>query len=986
MRKLIIAAFLLLAATACFAQKPLTDEYGGIYTVQGTPTGYWHAQKLTVNSQVRWVFIDPRGNGAWPITASNFRSASYGADATGKTWPNYWTTKYTGNGRLFPSDGFGSTAINRWSYFERENYKLSGFSGTDTFAYNPTVPLWAGNPTPTFTDIPVGNLARNDGAFYITDGFSGQAMRYGTKNIYGPIYATFSGSLIADFFDPGWATWALSVVNNGSGEDSCALDAPCSYILAVFEDQEDQFRGNDVSQPHLGFIAAATAPYMAYDHNSYYNANQTYPDTDLKVWAKWQLQAFLQAKYGTIAALNASWGTGYTTWGITTRAWTSIVPTTTANAAWAANGSTLSFTGYLIPPHLPITGGTVVFHYTIGGVAHTVTDAVSGNGTLATNSNVCSGSVDLASGLAAVTFCTANPPDSATALNFDFTGGAWDVPGNTTGSGFMDENGTNLGTDWKSGGKILANGTLQAIVPAGAPTALTTCGPMTVAGGTITNCMLVDLETFAGTMIRQFFSTLRTDFHTYKPNHMLNTINLTYPRTYMFQGMVPAGGGAPYVDLVEAQSTYPDNLAAYVNVLGGQVPFVSDIPLQSADASEGDLNTGNPQGGWGAVSSISWNDSAKTFTVTCPTCNFWWNSGWSSYPKTMVQMQCPGLPAVWGNLPVNGVPYTQTWWPSSYPTTTSVVLNSYIGGSDYTLVKPLLSACITNGQPIGIESMAMFQNPYDPRTQAQKGQDFYNETFQRFNAKASNGDYPVAGALWWDLTDDTSATHGEEAEYGFVSTRDNLKDGIQDVPGFTTDSAGFTVGGDTNAYGSNSPYGDFIPWIKAATDGASGLLASEFSTGAVPSTANVAANTGAVASCDADQIMSPASMVTDEIYSTAWHSCANDASWIYVDLGHTYTISKVTIEWAPQNYGVTYALQTSTDASTWTTVKSVTGGAGGADTEIFTPTTTRYVRMAGTLSSTANSGYEVLELQAFGTPTLPPGTVAPATSLIATAQ
>ncbi|MFJ8141412.1 discoidin domain-containing protein [Streptomyces sp. NPDC096013] len=97
--------------------------------------------------------------------------------------------------------------------------------------------------------------------------------------------------------------------------------------------------------------------------------------------------------------------------------------------------------------------------------------------------------------------------------------------------------------------------------------------------------------------------------------------------------------------------------------------------------------------------------------------------------------------------------------------------------------------------------------------------------------------------------------------------------------------------------------------------------------------------------------------------ATRWSSAATDAQWLQVDLGSTATITQVVLNWETA-YGSDYKIQTSADGSTWTDVKSVTGGDGGTDT-LDVSGTGRYVRMSGVHRAT-QYGYSLWEFQVFG--------------------
>ncbi|WP_433040668.1 RICIN domain-containing protein [Dactylosporangium sp. CS-033363] len=134
-----------------------------------------------------------------------------------------------------------------------------------------------------------------------------------------------------------------------------------------------------------------------------------------------------------------------------------------------------------------------------------------------------------------------------------------------------------------------------------------------------------------------------------------------------------------------------------------------------------------------------------------------------------------------------------------------------------------------------------------------------------------------------------------------------------------------------------------------------------------PTTASSAENGG-----------TPAEAATDGDPGTRWSSAFSDPQWLQVDLGRTYTIDSVTLNWEAA-YGRAYQIQTSDDAATWTTISSTTSGDGGTDA-LTVNGTGRYLRLYGTARATTY-GYSLYELQVTGR--LPGGTPSPTTTATA---
>lgn len=97
---------------------------------------------------------------------------------------------------------------------------------------------------------------------------------------------------------------------------------------------------------------------------------------------------------------------------------------------------------------------------------------------------------------------------------------------------------------------------------------------------------------------------------------------------------------------------------------------------------------------------------------------------------------------------------------------------------------------------------------------------------------------------------------------------------------------------------------------------------------------------------------------------TRWESEFSDPQWIYVDLGASYWVSGVRLNWeAASARG--YKIQVSSDASGWEDVYTRTNGPGGVENIAFEPAEARYVRLYGTVRNTPY-GYSLWEFEVYG--------------------
>jgi F5/8 type C domain/Glycosyl hydrolases family 16 len=131
-----------------------------------------------------------------------------------------------------------------------------------------------------------------------------------------------------------------------------------------------------------------------------------------------------------------------------------------------------------------------------------------------------------------------------------------------------------------------------------------------------------------------------------------------------------------------------------------------------------------------------------------------------------------------------------------------------------------------------------------------------------------------------------------------------------------------------------------------------------------PSGTNIAQGRTATSSSNENSTLGPANAV-DGNTGTRWSSGFSDPQWLQVDLGQSYNISHVTLNWEAA-YGKAYQIQTSADGTNWTTIYSTTTGDGGTD-DLGVTGTGRYIRMYGTQRATAY-GYSLYEFAVQGTP------------------
>jgi hypothetical protein len=111
-------------------------------------------------------------------------------------------------------------------------------------------------------------------------------------------------------------------------------------------------------------------------------------------------------------------------------------------------------------------------------------------------------------------------------------------------------------------------------------------------------------------------------------------------------------------------------------------------------------------------------------------------------------------------------------------------------------------------------------------------------------------------------------------------------------------------------------------------------------------TGNIARNKTVTASSHDTDAPNPQAVV-DGSTTTRWSSAWSQPQWVQIDLGQSYTISRIVLNWQ-NSYGSGYRIEVSDDASAWTSIYTTTTGNGSLDDLGSLNGHGRYVRMYGT--------------------------------------
>ncbi|HEX9975579.1 MAG TPA: discoidin domain-containing protein, partial [bacterium] len=100
--------------------------------------------------------------------------------------------------------------------------------------------------------------------------------------------------------------------------------------------------------------------------------------------------------------------------------------------------------------------------------------------------------------------------------------------------------------------------------------------------------------------------------------------------------------------------------------------------------------------------------------------------------------------------------------------------------------------------------------------------------------------------------------------------------------------------------------------------------------------------------------------------STRWSSAYSDNQWIYVDLGQSYDIKRVVLNWEVA-YGRVYRIEVSNDAQNWQQIYFTSSSDGGIDDLTNLSGSGRYARMYGIARGT-QWGFSLWEFEVYGIP------------------
>lgn len=547
------------------------DIYGGQPNVSCTATGYFHTQKIGS----RWWFCDPLGHGFTSTGVGNIeQNGNPTLDcASNNTFPIY-AAKY------------GTTAA--WQTASVQRMLGWGFNtiGQDS-SFSTAAGLLA---TPfIYEDRPAQYAMLN------TDNYLPEPIKDEINGVNPTYYTGYFGSPLADVFDAKLATWWNDqLASSQPGIVKIRSNNP--YILAIFTDDTDYFWGagagpDFLSLPgghnnsNLGFITLLTSPVQTFAIKSSFS-NTPYLYQQTQVYSKAQalnpgtcsiaspcsLRDYLKNKYGTIAALNTSWGSTYTTFD-------SSGTQVTGEAVGTGNGSQTTFTYTLA--HTPVSPYSV--EISIAGTAEigdcpwfkVNSDCITGTsntGTLASPTasylTQSTSTINYSTGAITLNFVTAPANGAAITVSYIYAG--WMAGG----TGLMDEYGSN--TSWVGTNSYCVEGANPSY-----PTYFSCTG----AGGynPVPNAnanLGADFDGWVAQFSAEYFKTMRTGLKAVSSLPYFGADNIgSYdvpPNSNFMVGMAPYVDGA-FVSMTVTSQSAPEFTAIYDYT----TQYLGDLPLMN---------------------------------------------------------------------------------------------------------------------------------------------------------------------------------------------------------------------------------------------------------------------------------------------------------------------------------------------------------------------------------------------------------------------
>ncbi len=385
------------------------DAYGGLVSMPSPnpSTGVFRTEKFGN----KWMLVDPANNGLFMVGIYVLNGNSTN-DSMGGNYNARVTAKYGDAGP-------------HWATAQLQRLQSWGFNTVGPYASAYVTPIGTANiwSTPDHTNpIKFPFIGQLRPSFYGMSNLNQWApqpvknMLYGLTKYYTG-YRPSTGE--ADYYDNNLNLYLQAELAQDPFATAVKASAHRQYLIGVSTDDSDQLYGfgngpdfrTGYSNAHLGWMVLTLSPSQTA------NSSKGFVYSDTTVYSKKALHDALVAKYGTISALNAAWGSNYTTFDSS--------GTSATDAIGTGDGATLEFS----PTLLSTTVAAFTLQISVNGQP---VAGDQGDGTV-WGPNV-SGSVDYTTGQLSITFRSGYAPASGAALSAQYVQNGWGI-----GTGLMDE-------------------------------------------------------------------------------------------------------------------------------------------------------------------------------------------------------------------------------------------------------------------------------------------------------------------------------------------------------------------------------------------------------------------------------------------------------------------------------------------------------------------------------------------------------------------
>jgi len=681
------------ASTPATASQPLSiavvkgvarDQFGGRTDMPcAQATGWFHTEQINT----RWWLCTPSGNAFFMQGLTAASCVSSGPILAGK---------YGGSTNAAATDcinEFTSWGFNSWG--DQQGSGFYTLKGGFCNGNCPAIPEIDGTVTDVYSTANLNNRASDatkdiiyampNGTFFGNP--SKQATPQGCVDGFAPQFAAFNAGFLLNDQTALMKTspYEIGVSIGASDGGACMSAGP------DFDSYPHGHTGNET-----GWLYLITSPMQTFNPRTDRGPSWTYSDPVLyskvpmasapatctgttaangAISGPCSLASYVAAKYGTVSALNAAWGSTYTTLGSSGTGlgynypW--LAATGPAISLGTGNGSTLSFAA---PTHAnvsPFSVQILVNGAAVGGDCPAFASAngrpcggPAGTGTIS-GANLAGGTINYSSGALTVKFTSGNAPANGAAVTANLVWGGWPMSGPGGGTGLLDEDGSSswVGTNTSC---------LLAVADPNTPgTTSYACRAGNLAGNPAT---INANQTLANDLVNEwdaqiygaYFNAVRTGFKASSPN-----ILLLSPETTGNWSVPPSSGALTaanlYIDVLYGPQIWGDQPSPTIEPLVNsyftkyfQGPMISGMLFTSCQ----DSSVANKGGGgtcWGdnpqatqALRGAQVN-TALNFMLNTPSSNNtfpWVGYTWWSLNDCDTD---PGSPNNWGLKTCGGV-------------------------------------------------------------------------------------------------------------------------------------------------------------------------------------------------------------------------------------------------------------------------------------------------------------------------------------------